>query len=224
MRRIILGSKLLFQEKISVQLWLIAHALVSWSELQGASLPVNILMKVLIDAQNEGPKQQGCVQEETNEWNVSVCVRVCARVCVCVRARQEYNKTKWGCVFSCVCVGVYINICICVCEGEGVYELGSERAVCGEWVTAGWEGGNQPPAAMTGFDLHCSLSLSLPLSLCVSLSLPHPPLLSHSLSFRLPFLPCDRSAGSFQKRRGGLTVVKTLLGAALSALMVVTGR
>jgi len=40
----------------------IVHALVSLSELQGASLPVNILMRVPIDALNEGPKQQGHVR------------------------------------------------------------------------------------------------------------------------------------------------------------------
>lgn len=39
----------------------IVHASVSLSELQGASLPVNVLMKVPIDALNEGPKQQGYV-------------------------------------------------------------------------------------------------------------------------------------------------------------------
>lgn len=70
----------------------------------------------------------------------------------------------------------------------------------------------QPWQALTFIALSCS----------VSLFLSPPP--SLTLSFRLPFLPCDRSTGSFQKRRGRLTIMKTVLGAALSALMLVTGR
>lgn len=58
----------------------IVHALVSLYELQGASLPVNILMKVPIDALNEGPKQQGyvcmCMCEEEQKW--MKCVGMCA--------------------------------------------------------------------------------------------------------------------------------------------------
>lgn len=72
----------------------IVDALVSLSELQGAFLPVNILMKVPIDALNEGPKQQGyvcmSVGTEMNELCGDVCVpgkkkikpsdsKVCAR-------------------------------------------------------------------------------------------------------------------------------------------------
>lgn len=58
----------------------IVHSLVSLSELQGASLPVNILMKVPIEALSEGPKQQGCVrmwrEAEMNEmcWYAWGCV------------------------------------------------------------------------------------------------------------------------------------------------------
>lgn len=48
----------------------IVHALVSLSELQGALLLENFLMKVPIDALNEAPKQQGVcahVRRKRNE-------------------------------------------------------------------------------------------------------------------------------------------------------------
>lgn len=62
----------------------IVHAFVSLSELQGASLPANVLMKVPIDALNEGPKQQWgmCGFEEEHKMN-----EVCGDLCV--PARQE---------------------------------------------------------------------------------------------------------------------------------------
>lgn len=117
-----------------------------------------LLMRWMKDQNNRGT----CACEEAREMN-----EVCGDVCVPGR-----NKIK------------VIVRCMCVCEWERggrerEYELVSEKAVCGEWVTE--EGGNQPPAAMTGFDLHCSLSRSLSL-----LPLPLPPSPLPPL-FRLPF-------------------------------------
>ena len=43
--------------------------------------------------------------QATRRWILEVCVRVCARVCVCVRVR----------VCVCVCVCVRVRACLCVC-------------------------------------------------------------------------------------------------------------
>ena len=71
-----------------------------------------------------------------------VSVYVCVGMCVPGKniIKPSYSEM---CVLECVCVCVYIHVymCVCVYEGERVYELVSEKAVCGEWVTVVWEGG-----------------------------------------------------------------------------------
>lgn len=132
---------------------------------RGASLPVNILMKLPIDALNEGSKQQGCVRM----WGGTELNGVFG--CVCVPCKNKINQV----ILRYVCM--LCALCVWVCEWVCVWD----RVWVGEWKSCVWRmgywgagGGNQPPAAMTGFDLHCSLSHSL--SPPLALTPPSPPL------------------------------------------------
>lgn len=113
---------------------------------------------------------------------------------------------------------------MCVPGKNKIKPSDSRRVWVSEWESCVWRMGYcRAGGGKLATCSHDRLWPSL-LSLALCLSLPLSPSLFLTLSFRLPFLPCDRSTGSFQKRRGRLTIVKTVLGAALSALMLVTGR
>ena len=59
---------------------------------------------------------------------------VCRDVCVPGKNKNKSDSKTCVCLCLCVCV------CVCVCV-RGRERVVSEKAVCGEWVTEGREGG-----------------------------------------------------------------------------------
>lgn len=148
---------------------------------------------------------------------------------VCVDVRRN---TKWmKCVGICACQPGKNKIKVIV-KGVGVYVSACVRVRVRVWVSE-WEepcvengllrvgrgetSHLQPWQALTF--IACSLSFTPPFLALTLAFLSLPPFF-----FRLQSLPCDRSTGSFQTQPGRLTVLRTEQGAALSALMLVTGR
>jgi len=80
-------------------------------------------------AKGKRMRSEGIVQAYMRAGVQGECMRVCIRVCMCVRAMwhtHAWNVCVYVCVCAyvciCVCVCVYVCVCVCMCVHMRVFE------------------------------------------------------------------------------------------------------